>query len=206
MPGPMMSAPVGAQQIAQQKLQDQSTQQTSKSAGSKFDSVMQGKAQGAKAPNAANNVHGSQNVQAAQAAERAQAATRSQRIDNAHKVNASQTTDRAHSRALSQPGLSQHASPRAVEEVSAKADAAKTSKSDSAVLGDTLTSIMGGIEKGQGLMDKLISGGISGKQFSSSELLALQAGMYKYTQELELTGKVVEKATTGLKDTLKTQV
>ncbi len=30
--------------------------------------------------------------------------------------------------------------------------------------------------------------------------------MYKYTQELELTGKVVEKATSGLKDTLKTQV
>ena len=36
--------------------------------------------------------------------------------------------------------------------------------------------------------------------------MALQAGMYKYTQELELTGKVVEKATSGLKDTLKTQV
>ena len=30
--------------------------------------------------------------------------------------------------------------------------------------------------------------------------------MFKYTQELALTGKVVEKATTGLKDTLKTQV
>jgi hypothetical protein len=41
---------------------------------------------------------------------------------------------------------------------------------------------------------------------SNSEMLSLQAGMYKYTQELELTGKVVEKATSGLKDTLKTQV
>ena len=34
----------------------------------------------------------------------------------------------------------------------------------------------------------------------------MQAGMYKYTQELDLVSKVVEKATSGLKDTLKTQV
>ena len=40
----------------------------------------------------------------------------------------------------------------------------------------------------------------------SSELLSLQAGMYKYSQELDLTSKIVEKATSGLKDTLKTQV
>ncbi|HYV49487.1 MAG TPA: ATP-dependent helicase HrpB [Myxococcaceae bacterium] len=66
--------------------------------------------------------------------------------------------------------------------------------------------MMGDIEKGQGVMDRLISEGLSGRQFQNSELLALQAGMYKYTQELELTGKVVEKATSGLKDTLKTQV
>ena len=38
------------------------------------------------------------------------------------------------------------------------------------------------------------------------ELLSLQAGMYKYSQELDLTSKIVEKATSGLKDTLKTQV
>lgn len=62
------------------------------------------------------------------------------------------------------------------------------------------------MEKGQSVIDKLIKAGISGKSFNNGELLALQAGMYKYVQELELTGKVVEKATTGLKDTLKTQV
>ena len=70
----------------------------------------------------------------------------------------------------------------------------------------TMTSLLADMEKGQSVMDKLINAGVSGKNFSSSELLALQAGMYKYTQELELTGKVVEKATTGLKDTLKNQV
>lgn len=69
-----------------------------------------------------------------------------------------------------------------------------------------MSKMMSDLEKGQGVLDKLIAGGLSGKKFNSTELLALQAGMYKYTQELELTGKVVEKATSGLKDTLKTQV
>ena len=82
--------------------------------------------------------------------------------------------------------------------VAAKHEASKVTGMMSKMIGD--------IEKGQGVMDKLINGGLSGKNFNSSELLALQAGMYKYTQELELTGKVVEKATSGLKDTLKTQV
>jgi hypothetical protein len=47
---------------------------------------------------------------------------------------------------------------------------------------------------------------MSGKNFSNGELLSLQASMYKYTQELDLTSKVVEKATSGLKDVVKTQV
>ena len=32
------------------------------------------------------------------------------------------------------------------------------------------------------------------------------AGVYRFTQELELTGKVVEKATSGIKQTMNTQV
>ena len=41
---------------------------------------------------------------------------------------------------------------------------------------------------------------------AASELLAVQAGVYKFSQELELTSKVVEKATSGVKQTLQTQV
>jgi hypothetical protein len=62
------------------------------------------------------------------------------------------------------------------------------------------------MEQNQQSIDKLINGGMSGKTFTNQEMLSLQAGMYKYSQELDLTSKVVEKATTGLKDTLKTQV
>jgi soluble cytochrome b562 len=66
--------------------------------------------------------------------------------------------------------------------------------------------MMGNMEKGQVSIDKLINGGLTGKNFSNTEMLGLQAGMYKYSQELDLCSKVVEKATSGLKDTLKTQV
>lgn len=69
-----------------------------------------------------------------------------------------------------------------------------------------LMSVVENLESGQNYMDSLISQGMSGKQFSNSELISLQASMYKYTQELDLTSKVVEKATSGVKDTLKTQV
>jgi hypothetical protein len=69
-----------------------------------------------------------------------------------------------------------------------------------------ITNMMSSMEKGGGMLDKLINGGLKGAKFSNTELLSLQAGMYKYTQELDLTGKVVDKATSALKDTLKTQV
>jgi hypothetical protein len=69
-----------------------------------------------------------------------------------------------------------------------------------------LMSMMENLEKGGAAIDKLLNGGLAGKTFSNSELLGLQAGMYRYTQELDLCSKVVEKATSGLKDTLKTQV
>ena len=62
------------------------------------------------------------------------------------------------------------------------------------------------LEQGQQRLDTLIGAGMSGKEFSNAELLSLQASMYKYTLELDLTSKVVEKATSGLKDVVKTQV
>ena len=70
----------------------------------------------------------------------------------------------------------------------------------------TMQKVVEDLERGQGALDKLINGSLRRKQFSQTELLALQASMYKYSQELDLTSKVVEKATNGLKDTLKTQV
>jgi len=81
-----------------------------------------------------------------------------------------------------------------------------TAKTETSRATFMMSNMMSEMEKGQGLLDRMISGGLHGAKFSNSELLGLQAGMYKYTQELDLTGKVVDKATQALKDTLKTQV
>jgi len=59
---------------------------------------------------------------------------------------------------------------------------------------------------GQGKLDQIIKMATSGKTFNQQELLAIQAGVYKFSQEMELTSKVVEKATSGVKQTMQTQV
>lgn len=66
--------------------------------------------------------------------------------------------------------------------------------------------LMGNVMDGQNALDQIIAKASSGKQFSNQELLAMQAGVYKFSQELELTSKVVEKATSGVKQTMQTQV
>ena len=69
-----------------------------------------------------------------------------------------------------------------------------------------LTSMLQNLLSGQDKMTKIMNVALSGRQFSPSELLAMQAGVYRFTQELDLTSKVVEKATGGIKQTLNTQV
>ena len=88
----------------------------------------------------------------------------------------------------------------------ARAAAPATQAEASSVTAKSLMSVMDGVEKGQASLDKLIGSAMQGKKFSNAELLSLQASMYKYSQEMDLTSKIVEKTTTGLKETLKTQV
>ena len=69
-----------------------------------------------------------------------------------------------------------------------------------------LTKVLSSVMSGQDKMSKIIKLATSGRSFNPTELLAIQAGVYKFSQELELTSKVVEKATDGVKQTLQTQV
>jgi hypothetical protein len=69
-----------------------------------------------------------------------------------------------------------------------------------------LRDMIEGLVQGQDKMAGLMKLAMSGKKFSSTELLALQAGVYRFSQELEITSKVVEKATSGIKQTMNTQV
>ena len=69
-----------------------------------------------------------------------------------------------------------------------------------------MAKMLEGLINGQDKMTKIMNMALSGRQFSPPELIAMQAGVYRFAQELELTSKVVEKATSGIKQTMNTQV
>jgi hypothetical protein len=62
------------------------------------------------------------------------------------------------------------------------------------------------VDQAQKRLDSILKLAESGKSFSPAELLAFQAHVYRASQELDLAGKVVEKATSGVKQVLQTQV
>jgi hypothetical protein len=71
-----------------------------------------------------------------------------------------------------------------------------------------LMKFVGSLEQHQTQMNTLLHDAMSGKgkKMDFQQLQMLQMQVYQYSQEMDLTSKVVEKATSGLKDTLKTQV
>ena len=119
-------------------------------------------------------------------AQRALPSARAERIRRLEQVTRSQRTSFAHGPVRAPKGT--------------------PSRQEISRVTSTMQKVVEDLEMGQGALDRLINGSLRGRQFSQTELLALQASMYKYSQELDLTSKVVEKATNGLKDTLKTQV
>lgn len=62
------------------------------------------------------------------------------------------------------------------------------------------------VGQAQKRLDHILELAQSGRNFTAAELLALQAHVYRASQELDLAGKVVEKATGGVKQVLQTQV
>ena len=69
-----------------------------------------------------------------------------------------------------------------------------------------LKAVLNQVVDGQNKLDEIIKMATSGKVYGNQELLAVQAAVYKFSQELDLTSKVVEKATSGVKQTMQTQV
>ena len=70
----------------------------------------------------------------------------------------------------------------------------------------SMNKLISNVVKGQNKMDQIMQMATSGKKFSPQELLAMQTGMYRYTHELEMVTKIVEKTTEGVKKTMQTQV
>ena len=62
------------------------------------------------------------------------------------------------------------------------------------------------VGEAQKRLDHILKLAESGKTFTPAELLAFQAHVYRASQELDMAGKVVEKATGGVKQVLQTQV
>lgn len=69
-----------------------------------------------------------------------------------------------------------------------------------------IASMLDSMVNGQDKMSRIMKVALSGREFSPSELIALQAGVYRFSQELDLTSKVIEKSTSGIKQTMNTQV
>ena len=61
------------------------------------------------------------------------------------------------------------------------------------------------IAKGERVIDRAIAQARRGRAMEPGELIALQAGVYRYTQEVELASKMVEKTTGAVKQTLQSQ-
>ncbi len=72
------------------------------------------------------------------------------------------------------------------------------------------TSMFNGVVKelmaGQNKMEGLMKVAMSGQKLSNQEMLGIQAGVYMYSQQMELTSKVIDKATSGIKQAMNTQV
>ena len=77
---------------------------------------------------------------------------------------------------------------------------------DTSRLTNGLKRIVEDVMQGQNKFGKVLDLAMSGREFNHTELLALQAGVYRFSQELELTSKVIEKGTSAIKQTLNTQV
>ena len=58
------------------------------------------------------------------------------------------------------------------------------------------------LERGQRLMARASHGAVG---MAPEQLLALQAGVYRYTEVVDLTSKLVDRTCTGLKTTLQSQ-
>jgi hypothetical protein len=62
------------------------------------------------------------------------------------------------------------------------------------------------VSQAQKRLDHILALAESGRTFTPAELLAFQAHVYAASQQLDLAGKVAEKATGGIKQVLQTQI
>ncbi len=61
------------------------------------------------------------------------------------------------------------------------------------------------LARGAADVDRIVRQAMAGRDFSPQELIAIQAKVYRYTQELDLVSKMVDKAIGAVKQTMQSQ-
>lgn len=93
------------------------------------------------------------------------------------------------------------ATPASFQEALRRATATPPNDAAERILHDASASI----ERGERLLNGVIRAAERGRSFTNEELIAVQAGVYRYTQELELAGKLVDKLTSAIRQTVQSQ-
>ncbi len=124
--------------------------------------------------------------------QKTQGVQETQKVTEAQKTMETQKSTDVIKAAVNKPG--------AVEGAASKVAVEKSEA------GKGFQKLLGSLVEDQNKLDEIIKAATSGKSYNQQELLAIQASVYKFSQELELTSKVVEKATSGVKQTMQTQV
>jgi hypothetical protein len=70
---------------------------------------------------------------------------------------------------------------------------------------DVLEDAAKSIDRGRRQLDRAIARGHAGQTLSQEQLLALQGTVYRYTQELEIASKLVDKSTASVRTVLQSQ-
>ncbi len=99
----------------------------------------------------------------------------------------------------------QHASPAPTTPPTPSVQEATHSKQADGGVSEMIRHAGRSIARGERMVNRAIRAARSGKVFSQEELIALQAGVYRYTQELELAAKLVDKSTQAVKRTVESQ-
>jgi hypothetical protein len=61
------------------------------------------------------------------------------------------------------------------------------------------------VDRGETLVQRIGTGAQGGKELGNLELLSLQAGVYRYSEAVDLAAKLVDRATNGVKTVLQGQ-
>jgi hypothetical protein len=70
--------------------------------------------------------------------------------------------------------------------------------SEPSAFADALAQLGAELDKGEALVQRASSGGMGG-QMSASDLIALQTGIYRYTEAVDLAAKVVDRLSSSVK-------